>query len=159
MYFTLPLFLLPLTVGWILQIIKIIIDYYKWENFWLDSFFAAWWFPSVHSWFSTSLLTSIWYFYGITWPYFAIALIFSILFWYDSANVRYQAWKHAQIINKMRNQLSDILKPSSCNMQTWEKLKERLWHTFWEVLWGIFLSFIITFLIIYLTSIYHIQFK
>ena len=158
MSITLPLFTLPLIVWGILQIIKIIIDYFQWEKFWLDRFFAAGGFPSVHSWLSTSLLTSIGYFYGISWPYFAIALIFSILFWYDAANVRYQAWKHAQIINKMRSQLSDILNPSVCNT-LWEKLKERLWHTFWEVIWGILLSFIITLWIIYLANYYHIQFK
>jgi acid phosphatase family membrane protein YuiD len=158
MHIQLPLFLLPLTVGWILQIIKIIIDYFQGEKFGLDRFFAAGWFPSVHSGLSTSLLTSIWYFYWISWPYFAIALIFSILFWYDAANVRYQAWKHAQIINKMRNQLSDILNPSVCSTLG-EKLKERLWHTFQEVVGGIVLSAIITLWIIYLGNFYWISFK
>ncbi len=154
----LPLFLIPLIVGWILQIIKIIIDYFNWEKFWLDRFFAAWGFPSVHSWLSTSLLVSIGYIYWIDWPYFAIALIFSILFWYDAANVRYQAWKHAQIINKMRNQLSDILKPSAeCSI--WEKLKERLWHTFGEVIGWIVLSGILTIGIIQILNFYHICIK
>lgn len=152
----LPVFTLPLIVGWILQIIKLIIDYLKWEKFGLDRFFAAGWFPSVHSGLSTSLLVTVWYIDGIYNTTFAIALIFSILFWYDAANVRYQAGKHAQIINRMRNQLSDILNPSMCS-NFGEKLKERLWHTFQEVLWGIILSAIITWTLIYVLNFYWIK--
>jgi len=152
----LPIFIIPLIVWGILQIIKIIIDYFQWEKFWLDRFFAAWGFPSVHSGLSTSLLVTVWYIDGIFGTSFAIALIFSILFWYDAANIRYQAWKHAQIINRMRNQLSDILQPSICT-NIWDKLKERLWHTFPEVLWWIFLSAILTGIILYLLNFYNIK--
>ena len=152
----LPVFIIPLTVWGILQIIKIIIDYFQWEKFWLDRFFAAWGFPSVHSWLSTSLLVTVWYIDGIWKTSFAIALVFSILFWHDAANIRYQAWKHAQIINRMKNQLSDILQPSICT-NIWDKLKERLWHTFPEVLWWIFLSAILTAIILYLLNFYNIK--
>ena len=152
----LPVFTIPLIVWWILQIIKIIIDYFQWEKFWLDRFFAAGWFPSVHSWLSTSLLITVWYLDGVYSTTFAIAVTFSILFWYDAANVRYQAWKHAQIINRMRNQLSDILSPNICNT-FWEKLKERLWHTFQEVLWWIILSSIITFALLYFLNFYWVK--
>jgi len=151
-----PSFIIPITVGGILQIIKIIIDYLQGEKFWLDRFFAAWGFPSVHSWLSTSLLITVFYLDGFYSSSFAIALIFSILFWYDAANVRYQAGKHAQIINRMRNQLSDILQPSICST-FWEKLKERLGHTFQEVLGWIILSWIITVGILYILNFYWIK--
>ncbi len=154
MKYSIPLFIIPVIVWVILQFLKIIIDYYNWEKFWLERFFAAWWFPSVHSWLSTSLLVSIVYVYWFNWPYFAIVIVFSALFWYDAANVRYQAGKHAQIINKMRNQLSDIF-TTSLTVQ-WERLKERLWHTFWEVVWWIFLSAFITLIVLRLCDFYNI---
>ena len=144
-----PLFLIPLIVWGFIQIIKLIIDRFKWEKFNFDKLFIAWWFPSVHSWLSTSLLVSIWY---VDWVYsslFAISLIFSILFWYDASNIRYQAGKHAEVINKMRNQLSDIFKLEYCNVSVKDRLKERLWHTFWEVIWWIFISILLTFWLIY----------
>jgi len=126
----LPIFLIPIFIWLIIQIIKLIIDKINWEKITIDKLFTAWWFPSVHSWLSTSLLVSIFY---VDWMYstnFAIVLIFSILFWYDAANVRYQAWKHAEVINNMRNQLSNIFELEYCP-KVIVKLKERLWHTFW----------------------------
>jgi len=151
-----PIFLIPIITGVIIQTIKLIIDKYKWEKINFDKLFAAWWFPSVHSWLSTSLLIVIYYVYGIYSSFFAITLIFSILFWYDAANVRYQAWKHAEVINKMRSQLSNIFSLEYVNSN---KLKERLWHTFNEVIWWIVISWIITLIIIYSLNYFWIQFK
>lgn len=151
-----PIFVIPLVVGLIIQSIKITIDYLNWEKLWIDKFFSAWWFPSVHSWLSTSLLTCIWYYYWIYSPLFAVTLIFSILFWYDAMNIRYQAWKHAQIINKMRNELSSIFSYSLSS--SWIKLKERLWHTFPEVIWGIIISLLLSWGIIILAEKYWITF-
>jgi len=143
----LPLFTIPIIVWLIIQIIKLIIDKINGEKLSLDKLFTAWWFPSVHSWLSASLLVSIFYVEGLYSTSFAIALIFSILFWYDAANVRYQAWKHAEVINSMRNQLSNIFELEYCSNSKW-KLKERLWHTFGEVVWWIIISAILTYSII-----------
>ncbi len=145
----LPIFLIPIIIWWIIQFIKLIIDWLKWETINFDKLFTAGGFPSVHSGLSTSLLVSIGYVDGINSSLFAITLIFSILFWYDASNVRYQAGKHAEVINKMRNQLSDIFQMEYCNVSVKEKLKERLWHTFGEVLWWIIISAILTFALIY----------
>jgi acid phosphatase family membrane protein YuiD len=60
---------------------------------------------------------------------FAIAFGFSFLFWYDAANVRFEAWQHASFLNRMSEELDGIL-------DFWWKfvlLKERLWHTAFEV--------------------------
>jgi acid phosphatase family membrane protein YuiD len=146
---SLPIFFIPIIIWWVIQVIKLIIDKFNWEVINIDRLFVAGWFPSVHSGLSTSLLVAIWYVNGIHSSLFAITLIFSILFWYDASNVRYQAWKHAEVINKMRNQLSDIFKMEYCNVSVKEKLKERLWHTFWEVIWWIIISWILTFALIY----------
>ena len=143
----LPIFVIPIIIWLIIQIIKLIIDKINGEKMSLDKLFTAGWFPSVHSGLSTSLLVTIFYVDGIYSTNFAIVLIFSILFWYDAANVRYQAWKHAEVINNMRNQLSNIFELEYCPKIKW-KLKERLWHTFWEVIWWIIISAILTYSII-----------
>lgn len=153
---TIPMFLIPIITGTIIQIIKLSIDKYKWISISFDSLFTAWWFPSVHSWLSTSLLVTISYVDGVYSSIFAITLIFSILFWYDAANVRYQAWKHAEVINKMRNKLSDIFALEYTNTT---KLKERLGHTFVEVVWWILISWIITIIMIYILNYLWIGFK
>lgn len=150
-----PVFIIPLTVWAIIQVIKLIIDKIKWEKIDFNRLFVSGWFPSVHSGLSTSVLVSVAY---IDWIYsttFAMALVFSILFRYDAANVRYQAWKHAEIINKMRNQLSNVLEIEIKK----SKLKERLWHTFGEVIGGIIISALLTIAVIYLFNIYWIKIK
>lgn len=151
-----PIFLIPLITGSIIQLIKLSIDKYKWNKINFNSIFSAWGFPSVHSGLSTSLLVTVYYTDWIYSSVFAIALIFSILFWYDAANVRYQAWKHAEVINKMRNELSNIFELEYANNI---KLKERLWHTFFEVIWWIVISFIITLILIYIFNHFWISFK
>jgi len=142
-----PLFFIPVLVWIIIQSIKLIIDKFNGQKLTFEKLFTAWWFPSVHSGLSTSLLVTIFY---VDWIYsssFAIVLIFSILFWYDAANVRYQAWKHAEVINNMRNHLSNIFELEYCP-KVQGKLKERLGHTFGEVIGGIIISGILTFSII-----------
>ena len=141
-----PLFLVPIVVWTVIQIIKLIIDKINGEALTFEKLLTAGGFPSVHSGLSTSLLVSIFYVEGVYSANFAIVLVFSILFWYDAANVRYQAWKHAQVINNMRNQLSSVFQLEYCNVKG--KLKERLGHTFGEVIWGIVISGILTYAII-----------
>lgn len=151
-----PIFIIPLVSWAIMQILKLIIDAIKWEWFSFGRFLVAWGFPSVHSWLSTSLLVTIWYIHGINSDLFAITLIFSILFWYDAANVRYQAGKHAEVINSMRNQLSNIFSLEYSHERN--KLKERLWHTFIEVIWWILIATSITIITIYTLKYFWIKF-
>lgn len=150
------MFLIPIASWIIIQTIKLIIDASRWEGFSFGRLLVAWWFPSVHSWLSTSLLVAIWHVNGIYSEFFAITLIFSILFWYDAANVRYQAWKHAEVLNSMRSQLSSIF--SLEYSQERSKLKERLWHTFIEVVWWIVISASITLTIIYALEYFWLKF-
>lgn len=147
-----PLFIVPFVVWTIINIIKSIIDYRNtllWKdfktkdliNFFIKNFWISWWFPSVHSAISSSLVTLMLLKYGIYSDMFAISITFAFLFWYDATNVRFQAWEHAKQINIIRKELQEILwsKPAS--------LKERLWHTIIEVAgWisiGIFLTVVI----------------
>ncbi len=136
-------FLIPIFVGWTIQLLKIIIDYFNERKFRVDSLWRAGWFPSVHSWVSSSIACLMFLKFWINSPEFAIAFTFAFLFWYDSMNIRYEAWKHAKYLNKISSQLSTVL-------EFWDNkyilLKERLWHTLYEVLWWIFLWTILTFI-------------
>ena len=152
-----PIFSIPLMVWTVIQLIKLVIDRINGEKLTFDKIFTAGWFPSVHSGLSTSLLVTIYFTDGIYSSIFAVVLIFSILFWYDAANVRYQAWKHAEVINNMRNQLSNIFELEYCSSKI--KLKERLGHTFGEVVWWIIISAILTYCLIYILAYYGIVIK
>ena len=147
----LPLFVIPLFVGLLIQITKIFIDLYQEKKFTWNNFFRAWWFPSVHSWISSSLITIMWIKFGIYSTEFAISTIFAFLFWYDAMNIRYEAWKHAKFINQINFDLKNVL-----DNWTWPNtfyLKERLGHTFEEVIWWIIIGSIITFLLYYFSII------
>jgi acid phosphatase family membrane protein YuiD len=151
---SLPVFIIPLSVGLTLQIIKIVVDFIKWEKITFFKIFAAGWFPSVHSGLSTSILTVVGYNYWIWSMEFAVVLIFSLLFWYDAANVRYQAWEHAKVINNLRKQLSNLLVSVYPDHKT---LKERLGHTVEEVIWWILISLILTLIILKILSFYQVN--
>jgi len=140
-----PLFAIPLIVWFIIQITKLVIDFFEEKKFDISFFFRAWWFPSVHSWVSSSLLTIIFLQFGYESAEFAITLIFSFLFWYDAMNVRYEAWKHAKFINKLNFDLQNVLKIWSEH----NSLKERLWHTLSEVTGWIIIWSILTIVIYY----------
>lgn len=134
-------FLIPLLVGWTIQLLKIIIDYSQEKRVYVSSLRRAWWFPSVHSWISTSIATLMFFEFWLNSAEFAIAFTFSFLFWYDSMNIRYEAWKHAKYLNKISSQLSSVLEFGE---NKYIFLKERLWHTFLEVLWWIIIWFALT---------------
>lgn len=141
-----PLFLVPLIVGSIIQVFKIVIDFSIEKSINLSSLWRAGGFPSVHSGISSSICVVI----GIsTWwwgPLFALAFGMSFLFWYDAMNVRYQAGMHAKYLNDIRLELQDLLKVG----QNLQFLKERLWHTFVEVIGGIIVGWLLTFVVMWM---------
>lgn len=128
-----PDFLVPLLVWWCIQIIKVWIDFFTTQKMSFSSLWSAGWFPSVHSGIAASISTLMLLHYWAYSPEFAIASSFSFLFWYDAANVRYEAWQHATFLNRISEELDKTL-------NLWWKivmLKERLWHTAFEVVWWI----------------------
>lgn len=138
----LPKFLLPVAVGISIQIIKVLIDLWRAKSLDRKSLRSAGWFPSVHSGIAASITTVMWYEHGIDSTAFALAFCFSFLFWYDAANIRYEAWKHAKFLKKIGEELEWILDIGN-NTQF---LKERLWHTFIEVIGGIAIGAALTLL-------------
>lgn len=145
--------LIPFFVGFIIQGIKILIDVFKYKKkISFQDLWTAWWFPSVHSWISSSLITLLWIEYGFSSSLFAISFCFWFLFWYDAANIRYQAWQHAQYLNYLYNLLHQ-LESFGIHEKFLQHLKERLWHTVIEVIggiiFGVWMTLFIVFLLLY----------
>lgn len=148
----LPDFLIPIIVWWLIQLIKLIIDYIQERKFHVENFWRAGGFPSVHSWISTSITVLMFLKFGMYSPTFTISFIFSFLFWYDAMNVRFEAWKHAKYINKISLELKNIL---NFNEQ-YLYLKERLGHDLLEVLWGIVIWTVLTIFVYYTLNYFHL---
>lgn len=133
---SIPVFLVPLVVGFLIQMLKLIIDALNDKKLSISYAWRAWWFPSVHSAICSSISILMWLTYGFGSELFAVCIVFSLLFWYDAMNVRYEAWVHAQAINMIRDEL---WWPDEDNDGEVDILTERLWHTLLEVLgWIIF---------------------
>lgn len=97
--------------------------------------------PSSHSSLVTALLTSIGIYEGIG-TYFAIALVLAMVVVHDSMGIRFEASKHAQDLNKIKERLSKIDNEED-NLQ---KLKESLGHKPKEVFFGILLGVAVAFI-------------
>lgn len=139
-----PLFLVIL-VGFFIQLLKVVIDIFRYKAFCFGHFFSSWGFPSFHTGLASSITMFVLLEYGIDSTIFAIVFCFSLLFAYDAMNIRFQAGQHAQYINKLRVELQGIL------FKEWKKtpLKERIWHTPLEVLGGFVIWSILTYILYY----------
>lgn len=141
------LFVIPFIAWFLVQCLKMCIDFHKTKKFSFVLFWASWWFPSVHSALSSSVSTLIALHEGIHSSLFALAIVLSFLFWYDAMNVRYESGKHARYLNTMRRELKDVL--VSSEEAAWDYLKERIGHTPYEVMGWIFFGVCITILLYY----------
>lgn len=139
-------FLIPLAVGSIIQLIKMIVDVFAYrQKLQFSSFRRSGWFPSVHSGISSSIATLVWLQNGFFSMNFAICFTFAFLFRYDAANVRYEAGKHAQYINEIKDELRSF----SFIDYKLQDLQERLWHTTIEVIGWIIVGAMLTSIIFY----------
>ena len=145
--YAIPDFLVPIVVGWLIQIIKVCIDVFINRKITRKALWVSWWFPSTHGWITASITTLMLLKYGFQSPEFALAFAFSFLFWYDAINLRFEAGQHASYINQISKELDSILEFGG---KGWV-LKERLWHTFFEVVGGIIIG-------VTLTVLYHLLF-
>lgn len=140
----LPIFVIPIIIGLMTQATKVVLDYRTSRSFSLANLRNAWWFPSVHSSMSASILTVVRYSVWIYSVQFAIAMTFAWLLRYDAINVRYEAGIHAKYINEIRLELRDLL---SINTNI-RHLKERLGHTLSEVIGGIVFGIVWTMILL-----------
>lgn len=137
------LFLIPLIILIINQIIKAIISVKKGNVKW-TTIFSYGGMPSTHSAVVTSLSYVIGYYNGITNPAFAIALILSLIVIRDASGIRFQLGKHGQAINQLIKELPDEKE------YKYPVMKEIFGHSHLEVTVGIILSLIITSLLVWI---------
>jgi len=125
--------IIPFITLIISQIIKTIVEMFKTKKFnikrLLDGTAGM---PSSHSAFITSATSLIGINFGITNPYFAVLLVFTIIVLYDARGLRYETGKQAAMINKLieKNNLKE------------NKLNEQLGHTTIEVFCGCLLGIV-----------------
>ena len=93
--------------------------------------------PSSHSSLVTALATSIGFEYGPSSPLFTLSLFYGILIIRDALGVRRSAGMQAQALNKLSEELHDLL--GTTNTQ----VKEVTGHTATEVAVGVALGFFI----------------
>ena len=112
------------------QVLKVFIYYFKEKEFNLMHFFEAAGMPSTHSSMSCALTLMIGMKDGFSSPFFAIALVFTIVVMYDAMGVRFAAGQQATVLNKI---IEDIY---SEKVSEKEKMKELIGHTPAEVFVG-----------------------
>lgn len=143
------------------QIIKLPINYIVNRKFEPMIIFSNGGMPSSHSAFVSSLTAAIGIEYGLNSPYFAIAAVFALITMWDAAGIRYQASKHAQILNILIQDFQNLVehvkyKSKKSNVPIKEllgaPLKELLGHKPFEVMVGSLFGIAIAFIIKYLES-------
>lgn len=123
-------FVLAIIIKWIIIKIK----NKKWD---INAALWSWWMPSVHSAVVVSLTSAVGLKLWIGNDLFAVCMAFTVIIIYDAINVRFEAWLHAEAINKL--------------FPEWKKYKESLWHLpseafAWCVLWivvAVFMYFVV----------------
>lgn len=128
------LFLIPLLVGLLAEVLKIVSEGVE-RGVWHESIFRPGGMPSSHSAFVTSLLIVVGVTSGLESSLFAIAFTLACLTWYDAVSSRHAIGEQAKILNKL---------------QHWIKLPERLGHSILEVIVGALFGGMMTMLILFL---------
>ncbi len=131
------LFLIPIIVMIINQIIKVIVEMFKGEFSW-PSLLSYGGMPSSHAAIVTSLTIVMGYYNEIKSPEFAITIILAILIIRDASGIRLQLGNHGKILNKLIKELPDKKE------YKFPVLNERFGHKNIEVAIGIIISIILT---------------
>lgn len=140
MLYNIPYFLIPLFVWCCAQLTKICIDRFYERPIDRQSLWTSGGFPSTHGTLTSSMMMIV---FLVDWwqsTLFMVTTIFSVLIWYDAANVRYESWKHAQYINSIKQKINQVFIAEHIQSKgtlPWLFLKERIGHTPIEVVAGI----------------------
>jgi len=126
------------------QAAKVVYHTLKEKKFAGRYFWSTGGMPSSHSATMIGMLSSLgileaYYEHGVGYE-FAIALAFSLVVIYDAMGVRYEAGKHAAMLNKiMENEPKDIQEKVGYN----KEFKVLLGHKPKEVFWGIIVGLLV----------------
>ncbi len=118
------------------QVIKILLILVVDRRLALDRLTETGGMPSSHSAAVSALATACGLQYGVESPYFALAVVFGSIVIYDATGVRREAGQHAEILNSLVKELSDIFEEGNPP----QALKTLLGHTYPQVLMGTLLG-------------------
>ena len=116
------------------QVIKVLLVLFDEKRLDLSKMISSGGMPSSHSALITAMTASVGKTTGLESVAFAIAAVTSLVVMYDAANVRREAGKHAELLNKIAR---DLYPDNHMNQ---EKLKELLGHKQIEVAAGAILG-------------------
>lgn len=135
------LFLIPLLVMIINQIIKVLLEILR-GNFTWFSILSYGGMPSSHAATVTSLVYVMAYYQGLTSPSFALALITALLIIRDATGIRWQIGKNSKLINQLIKELPDEKE------YRYPVLEEKFGHKNSEVIVGILVGLVFTYLLV-----------
>lgn len=125
-------------IGWFFaQVLKTITHLIVYKKFVWERLLGDGGMPSAHSATVCAMATTTFLTVGPSSAEFAIAAILSIIVMHDACSVRYEAGKHAQILNEMIEIFESM---NNKTLSTEEKLKEFVGHTKLQVFMGALLG-------------------
>ncbi len=133
-------FLIPITVGVITQVIKFALYSYK-HGFNIEYAFTHGHMPSAHTSLVVSLLTSVAYYEGIHSGSFALSAVLAFIVIDDAARIRMYLGDQGRYLNMLIEQLN-------LNKENFPRLKERVGHRVNEIVGGAFVGLFLTLLLI-----------
>jgi len=141
---TYAVFIIPIAVGIIVQIIKFIL--YSLKHGWDVRYaFTHGHMPSAHTALAISLVTSVGYFEGIQDASFAIAIVLAFIIIDDAARLRMHLGDQGRYLNMLVQELTQQL---DINEKQFPRLKERTGHRVSEIIVGAIAGFLLTLLLI-----------
>lgn len=133
-------FLIPITVGVLTQIIKFVLYTYK-HGFNIEYAFTHGHMPSAHTSLVVSLLTSVAYFEGVHSGAFALSAVLAFIVIDDAARIRMYLGDQGRYLNMLVDQLN-------IEKERFPRLKERVGHRISEIIGGAFVGLFLTLLLI-----------
>lgn len=130
--------LLAALLGWLIaQVLKVVLVFWEEKRLDLSRMIGSGGMPSSHSALITAMAVSVGKYAGLDSVAFAIAASVALVVMYDAANVRREAGRQAELLNKI------VLEIYQDNHFNQEKLKELLGHTPVEVAAGALLGIVV----------------
>ncbi len=121
--------LVPFVLWVVVQVFKVVFEGLRNRKVELKRIFGSGGMPSAHSAVVCSLATLIGKYEGLDSSVFAVAAILAIIVMYDACGVRYQAGKHAMLLNQLLNH--EV------------KLEEMIGHTYLQVTMGAIIGIVV----------------
>ena len=127
--------LLAALLGWLVaQVLKVVLVFLEEKKLDLSRMVGSGGMPSSHSALIVAMATSVGKYAGLASVEFAIAAAVAMVVMYDAANVRREAGRQAELLNRI---VLDLYRDNHLDQ---EKLKELLGHTPGEVAAGALLG-------------------